>query len=76
MAGAYGNFEVITYGAGTEFVNAFQSVALLAGADVTASLLRVVLLTGLLMGIFRAVADFRGQQLLKWVLMVVMIQGC
>lgn len=68
-------FDVITYGGGENYRDIFIGVALMTGTGAMASLVRVGLLLGLVIGILRMVVDLNPGRVLKWFVVAAMIYG-
>jgi conjugal transfer mating pair stabilization protein TraG len=68
-------FDVITYGGGESYRDIFVAVALMTGTGAMASLVRVGLLLGLVIGILRMVVDLNPGRIVKWFLVAAMIYG-
>lgn len=68
-------FDVITFGGGENYRDIFIGVALMTGTGAMASLVRVGLLLGLVIGILRMVVDLNPGRVLKWFIVCAMIYG-
>ncbi len=72
---SYGQYEVIVYGGGQVYQSVFNAVALMSGTGPIDSLFRVMILLGLLLGIFKAVGDFNLTALMRWFVTCAIIYG-
>jgi conjugal transfer mating pair stabilization protein TraG len=71
----FGMYEVITYGGGANYRDIFIGVALLCGTDAMSSLIRLAMLLGLIMVLFRGIVDLNAGRGLKWFIMCAVIYG-
>ena len=72
---SYGQYEVIVYGGGQVYQSVFNAVALMSGTGPIDSLFRVMILLGLLLGLFKAVGDFNLTALMRWFITCAIIYG-
>lgn len=68
-------FEVITYGGGETYRDVFIGVALMSGTGGMASLIRLGLMIGLLLGILRMMGDLNPGRVVKWFVIAAVIYG-
>lgn len=71
----FGQYEVITYGGGANYRDIFTGVALMCGTDAMSSLIRLAMLLGLILVLFRGIVDLNAGRGLKWFLMCAVIHG-
>lgn len=68
-------YDVITYGGGENYRDVFIAVALMTGTGAMASLVRLGLLLGLMLGILRMVVDLNPGRVVKWFIVCALIYG-
>lgn len=68
-------FEVITFGGGETYRDVFIGVALMSGTGGMASLIRLGLMIGLLLGILRMMGDLNPGRVVKWFVIAAVIYG-
>jgi len=68
-------FEVITFGGGESYRDIFIGVALMTGTGGMASLIRLGLMLGLLLGILRMIGDLNAGRVVKWFIVATIIYG-
>ncbi|WP_293681378.1 conjugal transfer protein TraG N-terminal domain-containing protein [uncultured Phenylobacterium sp.] len=68
-------FEVITFGGGESYRDIFIGVALMTGTGGMASLVRLGLMLGLLLGILRMIGDLNPGRVVKWFIVAAIIYG-
>jgi conjugal transfer mating pair stabilization protein TraG len=71
----FGQYEVITYGGGANYRDIFNGVALMCGTDAMSSLIRLAMLLGLILVLFRGIVDLNAGRGLKWFIMCAVIHG-
>ncbi len=68
-------WEFRAYGSGSLYHDIFNAVALMSGAGAMDSLIRLVLVLGLVMGLVKAVTDFNVGTILRWYIFAGVIYG-
>lgn len=68
-------WEFRSYGSGSLYHDIFNAVALMSGANAMDSLIRLVLVLGVVMAIVKAVTDFNIGAILRWYMFAVILYG-
>ncbi len=68
-------WEFRSYGSGALYHDIFNAVALMSGANAMDSLIRLVLVLGVVMAIVKAVTDFNIGAILRWYMFAVVLYG-
>lgn len=67
--------EIVVFGGGAYYRDVFNAIALLAGNDALSSLIRLVMVMGLMLALIKAAFDFQIVQIFRWFIMATVIYG-